>query len=172
MFPAPVVNRIPPGLLRVMGLNETGRNPDSLSNVLIGNLELMQLYLAASATYEASTTNNVTGDGTNTANFGVQQTEYWWLHAATINLVGAASTSFTATGRIQILGVGGLFVNLAVTDQLSVTTAAQTFSSAFKLNGYGLILPPGTRLSAQISSYTGAGTGSIGWNAVYTRLPI
>lgn len=58
-----LVNRVPPGLLSLLGIKAGGQNPSILPDVLTPTLELMELYSSANATEAAGTTSavNLTG---------------------------------------------------------------------------------------------------------------
>ena len=45
MIGVPPINRIPGGLLGFLGIKNGGRNPDALSNVLVPQLDLTEVYL-------------------------------------------------------------------------------------------------------------------------------
>jgi hypothetical protein len=51
------INRSPPGLLSLLGIQTAGQNPHMLSDTVSGSLELLQLYLEGFALPEAAATN-------------------------------------------------------------------------------------------------------------------
>lgn len=55
-MPSPI-QRLPPGLLSLLGIQTAGQNPQSLSDIITGTIDLGRLYLEGFALPEAAATN-------------------------------------------------------------------------------------------------------------------
>lgn len=172
-FPA-IVNRIPPGLLSLLGLKNTGRNPAALSAELRGVIELRDWYLASIAQTigQSGTVNNVQNQFITFApTLQVPDTEWWFLHysaaAFTVDSAFGAANRFSAFLQWT---VNGNALRGPITEQGSA------IPGQYPIIGLdGLFLPPGSVAAMRVDATAAVNptaTAAATASAYITRLPI
>lgn len=91
-----LINRVPPGLLSLLGIKALGQNPSVLADILTPELDVTDLYFAAFSEQAGGTTGAITTAGT--APFSaltVPPGELWYLDRLAIVSTGALAASTT-----------------------------------------------------------------------------
>jgi hypothetical protein len=171
-FPA-IVNRIPPGLLSLLGLKNTGRNPGQLSDVIGPSLEMLDWYLWSQAEAVAS--------GAQTPSAGAQaafqtfaptlmvpQTEWWWVHWYSVQFNNSPTAAVTGTIVPYLIVLGTSMRSSPVNIGTGVNTI--TYAEGPK----GFFCPPGSTFNLAILLNAGTTPANLSCSGIVhmTRLPI
>ncbi|HET9045165.1 MAG TPA: hypothetical protein VFN70_18550 [Burkholderiales bacterium] len=166
-----VINRIPPGLLRLLGLQQLGRNPEALTGELVPVIEMREWYLISQL--EALTSGpQVPAAGpqnfsqTLAPTLVVPQSEWWYVHQFSAQFTNAAAGP--VAGRISATAtVNGLAFRGPVTTVPAIASA-RTYATLDRWWA-----PPGTVF--QVTCFLDAAAPanlSVDGNVHFTRLPI
>lgn len=161
------IQRIPAGLINLLGIVGTGQGQQQLSDTLFPMIDAEPYYQARflEVVNNAVGALSVPGDG---AQVDVPADEFWyvgWL-AGTISS-GLANQRCSLAIGFQI-PAGGILQVVAATEQDHVVTTA---SDQVRIGArVGIVLPPSSRLRAQLLSSVTAGTVSVQINATIQRL--
>lgn len=152
-----LINRVPPGLLSLLGVKALGQNPSILPDTVQPQLELLDMYLAGNAQEAQSTTSaiNLPGIwGVTTPAPGPGEMFYVQHLSVGSLVVLAAATGFrvqcamydvTAANKVWTLG-----------PEVAATTGEMFFSSNYR----PFILPAGYRLAAFVSHFLAGGVAT------------
>lgn len=166
-----IVNRIPPGLLRSLGLNNTGRNPSQLADSYVPMLELRDWIWTQSETTQQANGAAVAANGlflTVGANLVVPENEWWFVKSCNAVVAPAAASSCTVTL--------GWRVRETVAGTNTMVYMSETARVLASENWYlqspegGFFVPPGAQPQLVVS--VNVGTTAWGVAATVVRLPI
>lgn len=156
----PVISNLPRGLLELLGLQSFGETPRNLSDVVVGTVDLNELFLlnrmqaalgsdAAPALGSRFFTTTVAGFPPLTP---VPNNELWYLHEFHVSASPGAATAITVQPRIRASNT-----SLVYTTPVTITGAAGNPTVMVPANiPRGLWLPPGSEFSYLVSAITGA----------------
>lgn len=159
------INRQPKGLLGFLGIKNTGRNPSTLAEQMLGTWDLSSLYLVNGAEYaqrtdNATVTTTIIGDGPAVG-------EVWYVHeygARTANLLAGETVSFA----IGIYGPAGTNVFVPTTSLTAVSAVpGDRYCVA---SNRPVILTPGETLGLFVTDITTVGNVPITTSYRFTRM--
>lgn len=163
-----LVNRLPPGLLSLLGIKALGVNPSILPDELTPNLDVTALYLNGNAESVSGATNSVTADGVFTvAATLVPAGELWVVNSAALYSTAALAAGTTYTFS---LGLWESYNSRVVrTGPIVSATAGQRPYTA--IDG-PFILTPGDQLALFCQTYIAGTARAFVCSARITRLLI
>jgi len=149
------IQRYPRGLIDLLGMRATGDTPQELAQSVIGNLELLEFYLADRLIPNASVgaaPMNAVGDFA-IAGLTVPSREIWLVYEVTLTSgTTAAATAVTATaGLMRNVGSGNVYSALTMP---STAGAAAQLNVGSKFDRPVMALP-GNVFNVRCSAVTG-----------------
>jgi len=156
------INRIPPGLLAVLGTQAQGVNPNDLAQFYQPILEMRDWLLTSAMRY---VTCSATGVGApnvydinspaDTTTYIVPANETWLFYGASY----AVSPAVPLTGQLEILAPSNLGTPSLVPVAVSaVNTSAVGFPALFDVNcPFPIFLPAGSRPRFRVIAHAGTG---------------
>jgi len=163
-----LINRVPVGLLSLLGIRAGGQNPAVLEDQVRPVIDLTALYLASFIERNVDS-NNVTVVGAFASNLIVPQGEAWYVHRYTIitsAALGAGQAfqiapayAFSFAGATRMLQLGPASNLGAVGDSVSA-------------GALGFIAPPGAALGGIVHRIAAGPIVGVLWNVEFTRLQI
>ncbi len=151
-----IINRVPPGLLNLLGLKQTGRNPSSMAEFVQPIMELRDWYFAASQ--QVTTGSAVPANSAFqavTIPITVPQDETWYVLQLSALLTRDAAAVATLTAWLQYNWGGGPAVRASSVAESSRVGARITMEGP-----RGLFLPPGTTFSMLIDASAAIGAAA------------
>lgn len=144
-----LINRVPPGLLSLLGIKALGQNPQWLPDSLQPTLELLQLYTSANAQESTYLTPAIGAAGafvSTTA--GPGPGELWLVDRMSVYTNGGLPVGTTLTD------VRPIYQNTATNALtfLNGTAASATVGEQLIIGGQQFVLPVGCRLGAHVRS--------------------
>lgn len=166
---AAVVNRLPPGLLDLLGIKNGGKNPGSLVDQLMPVLEMRDWYMtqtAAAVSAAGSAAINAAGTYTTTGTtLTVPAGEWWYITDFSCIVDASATSAFSAQGFwLYPTPIGSQMAAFATS-----RVVLPNSDSAILNMGRGFWAPPTTSPRLQVRAFTGAGTGGWTCNVVFNR---
>lgn len=157
------INRVPDGIAGFLGIKNSGRMPDTLSDIVSGTWDLSRWYLNATAIY-GQTTGGAVAAGS-LATFIVPTNEIWYVSNFSVTVqMNAASTSRSSIARFQNAGL----VNFVAIGDFYSVTALELIAYGTKA-GEEFLLSPGECLGVSFQNVTG--TGTFGTQLRYRSMP-
>lgn len=169
MADAKTIQRLPVGLLDLLGMQSTGDAPHLVSGEVQPVLDLTDLYLTDRLRGANGATANVAAIGGLLTTVGPPAGQQWMVYgvAGTMSGALAAATGFTGTLLINRPSVG--FAQF-VGPTFAVANPAQWVGGQWFERP--LIMRPGDTLGIWISAVTGAPAQSVGLSAIFVPLTI
>jgi hypothetical protein len=169
MADAKTIQRLPSGLLDLLGMQSTGDTPHLISGEVVPIVDLMNMYLTDRLRGQNAATANVTVVGNLPSTVGPAAGEQWLVYGITGSSTGAlaAATGFTAN----------LFINRASTGFVQFITPPYAVANpALWAGGVSwtepVIMRPGDTVGVWISAVTGAPASGINCTAIYVPLRV
>lgn len=151
-YPA-YINSIPDGLLSLLQLKQTGRNPSQFAEFVQPVMDLQAWYEASTAEIVASTTSAIAANGVTASSLLVPFNETWLLDATTFSFATAGTvTAARCYGTIASSNASGTF-------QLFPTNVVDLIGNEFANVSHNgkLLLRPGDAFTFCVNRYAGAG---------------
>lgn len=164
-----LVNRVPPGLLSLLGIKAGGNNPSVLPDVLTPTLELLELYVAGNAVDGVAATSVITGLGVwGVAAFQPNPGELLYVERMSVSRTAglAAGTTYTLQPCLYDLNTASKI--FAVGPAITATAGLSLLTASER----PFIVPPGYRLAAFCSQFVAGTVVSFNVAARYTTLSI
>jgi len=167
---AKTIQRLPVGLLDLLGMQSTGDTPHLVSGEVSPTLELLDLYLTDRLTGANVATANVTAVGPINTTTGPAAGEMWMVYGITATSQGAlaAATGFTGNLFVNRPSSGG-FSQFYGPPQAVANPALWAGSVHFERP---MIMRPGDTLGFWISAITGAPASALSITAFFIRIRV
>jgi len=166
---AKTIQRLPVGLLDLLGMQSTGDTPHLISGEVQPTLDLTDLYLTDRLRGANAATANVTAAGSLLSAVGPPAGEQWLCYGFAGTSLGAlaAATGFTANLLINRPSVGfaQFITNPYPIANPGLWAGGVTYETP-------LIMRPGDTLGAWISAITGAPASALSLTAIYVPLRV
>lgn len=146
-----LINRVPPGLLSLLGIKALGQNPSVLSDTIAAEIDVAPLYLQAFSELVANSTTPFTTTGIVGGLVVVPAGEMWIVNRAACYagaVIGAATTC-----RIKLVVYESVSQRILLTSEASTATTGERFLCS--LQG-PLVLSSGEQVAVFCESFTGA----------------
>jgi hypothetical protein len=169
MADAKTIQRLPAGLLDLLGMQSTGDTPHLISGEVVPMLDLIDLYLVDRLRGTNAATANVAAPGSLLTTVGPTPGEMWLCYglSASSNGALAAATGYTANLLVNRPSTGfSQFITLpqAVANPALFATGV-TFQKP-------LIMRPGDTLGIWVSAVTGAPASGVFCTAIYVPIRV
>lgn len=170
MADAKTIQRLPVGLLDLLGMQSTGDTPHVINGEVQGTMDLTDLYLTDRLTGANVATANVAAVGPILTTTGPAPGEMWLVYGITGSSLGAlaAATGFTGNILINRPSAGGFsqFVSQsAVVANPALWAGSVTYERP-------MIMRPGDTLGFWVSAITGAPASGISLTAFFIRIRV
>jgi hypothetical protein len=164
-----IVNRIAPGLLRSLGLQNTGRNPSALSDTIVPMMDLRDWIWTQSELVLQANGVAVAGNG-NFLTVGttciVPDGEWWYVKNSAAVVAPAAASSVTASVGWRVRDQAGANTTVYPSPSYAIIASQSWYMST----PGGFFIPPGSQ--PVLSTSLNVGTTGWGFSLVAIRLPI
>lgn len=163
------INRVPTGLLALLGSKVAGRSPANMLEVVQPGIDFTPFYLAGAMEWQVATV-NVAAVGRALSTLVVPQNELWFVHLFTVT----CGAGLGAGQAIQIapainVTVTGVDRNLQVGEYSTLGATGDQPSAA---NMYPFVALPGSVFAVAISRLTAGPVNGVGLHAQVARVQI
>lgn len=164
-----LINRVPPGLLSLLGIKAMGENPVVLSDQLQPTLELSDLYAGANAIRLNGSTGNITGTGLfQVTALQPPSGEIWVVSSCCYRTNAALAAATTIRGRAVVHDVSLGVPVYADSGTLTGTTGEQPSMGWAR----PVIIPPGYGVGVFIDAAIIGTAPTVRFDALLLRLAI
>jgi len=169
MADAKTIQRLPVGLLDLLGMQSTGDTPHMISGEVVPIVDLINLYLTDRLAGQNAATANVAAVGSLLSTVGPGPGEQWMVYGLTGSSTGAlaAATGFTANLTINRASAG--FVQFLTPPYAVANPGLWAGGISFDTP---FIMRPGDKVGVWISAITGAPASGINCTAIYSALRV
>lgn len=164
-----LINRVPPGLLSLLGIKAMGQNPVVLTDELRPTIELLDFYAGANAIRLNGSTGNLTGVGLFQISALQPPTgEIWLIHSCFFRTNAVLAAATTIRGRAVVHDVSLGVPVYADSGTLSGTTAEQPSM------GWGrpVIIQPGYGVGVWLDAAVIGTAPTVRFDAMLLRLAL
>lgn len=163
-----LVNRVPPGLLSLLGIKALGVNPSVLGDELTAELDVTSLYLASNAELLGGATNTLTAPGVFPVGaLLVPAGELWVVNRASAHATANLAAATTYRYRIAVYDAPNQ--RIVQVGSLATGTVGERLSSAFD---EPIVMPAGEQLVIFCEQATLGTAQTMRIDAKVTRLVI
>jgi hypothetical protein len=166
---AKTIQRLPNGLLDLLGMQSTGDTPHLINGEVQGTLELSDLYLTDRLRGANAATANVAAVGPLLTTVGPPAGEQWMVYGFTgaSDVALAAATGYTANLLINRASTG---FSQFVTQPFAIANPARWAGGVTYERP--LIMRPGDLLGVWISAVTGAPASALSLTAIFVPIRV